>query len=91
MRITVMGQMTKALVAEEAPASEPGNDAEKGQDGAEPEKPLERLKWHLWHGDVYRALQITEDLEGDLESRDEGSERAKKLLKAVREFHHYMA
>jgi hypothetical protein len=90
MRLTVMGQMTKGLAAEEAPASEPDNDAEKRPDGAEPETPLERLKWHLWHGNVYRALQITEDLEGDLESRDEGSERAKKLLKAVREFHHYI-
>src|SRR4051794_12643690 len=90
MRITVMGQMTKGLAAEEAPAPQVGNDAEERPDGAEPETPLERLKWHLWHGNVYRALQITEDLEGDLESRDEGSERAKKLLKAVREFHHYI-
>ena len=49
-------------------------------------EPLERLKWHLWHGNVYRALQITEELECDLESRDEESERSKKLLKAVREF-----
>jgi hypothetical protein len=90
MRLTVMGQTTKGLAAEGALASEPGNDAEKRPDGAEPEKPLERLKWHLWHGNVYRALQITEDLKSDLESQDEGSERAKKLLKVVREFHHYI-
>jgi hypothetical protein len=88
MRLTVMGQMAKGLDAEEAPA--PGTDApeEKRSDEAEPEKPLERLKWHLWHGNVYRALQITEDLEADLEARDDGSERAKKLLKAVKEFRH---
>jgi hypothetical protein len=90
MRLTVMGQMTKGLVAEEAPASESGNDAEKRPDGAGPETPLERLKWHLWHGNAYRALQITEDPEVDLESRDQGSERAKKRLKAVRDCHHYI-
>jgi hypothetical protein len=90
MRLTVMGQLAKGLTAEEAPT--PGADApeEKRPDGAEPEKPLERLKWNLWHGNVYRALQIVDDIEGDLEARDEGSERAKKLLKAVREFRHYI-
>jgi len=69
---------------------ESGRYPEKPPDGAEPESPLERLKWHLWHGNVYRSLQIIADLEGDLEARDEGSERAKKLLKAVREFRHYI-
>jgi hypothetical protein len=67
-----------------------GAEPEKPPDGVEPESPLERLKWHLWHGNAYRALQIIADLEGDLEARDEGSERAKKLLKAVREFRHYI-
>ena len=90
MRLTVMGQMTKGLAAEEAPAPGPDAPEEKRSDGAEPEKPLERLKWHLWHGNVYRALQIVEDLEVDLESREEPSERAKKLLTAVREFRHYI-
>jgi hypothetical protein len=87
MRLTVMG---KGLTAEEAPT--PGSDApdEKRSDGAEPEKLLERLKWHLWRGNVYRALQITEDLEVDLESQDEPSERSRKLLTAVREFRHYL-
>ncbi len=90
MRLTVMGQMTRGLAAEEVPASEPGEDTETRPEGAEPETPLERLRWHLWHGKVYRALQITENLGGDLESRDEPSERSKKLLKAVREFHPYI-
>jgi hypothetical protein len=56
MRLTVMGQMAKGLTAEEALAPGPGAPEEKRSDGAEPEKPLERLKWHLWHGNVYRAL-----------------------------------
>jgi hypothetical protein len=54
------------------------------------EKQLESLKWHLWHGNVYRALQIIEDLKWDLASPEERSERAQKLLKAVSEFHHYI-
>jgi hypothetical protein len=91
MRLTVMGQMTRGLAVEgEGPAAEPSNEAEGRPDGVEPEKPLERLKWHLWHGNVYRALQITEGLEADLGSQGEESERAKKLLKAVREFHYYI-
>ena len=69
-------------------------------DGTNPKSPvetsllsgssLESLKWHLWHGNVYRALQIVAELEWDLESQEKRSERAKKLLKAVGEFHHYI-
>ena len=50
-----------------------------------------RLKWFLWHGNVYRALQITDDLESDLETlRDAGPEYA-RLHEAVREFGGYIA
>jgi hypothetical protein len=59
-------------------------------DAAGLEKQLESLKWHLWHGNVYRALQIIEDLECELDSCDDRTERATKLLKAVSEFHHYI-
>jgi len=34
-------------------------------------KSLESLKWSLWHGNVYRALQTIEDLQCQL---DEGGE-----------------
>ena len=45
-----------------------GDEEEEGQlDAATVEKQLESLKWHLWHGNVYRALQLTEDLECDLD------------------------
>jgi hypothetical protein len=90
MRLTVMGRMTRMLGAEKAPAPEQGAEEEKGPEGAEPEKRLERLKWNLWHGNVYRALQITENLEDDLASRDEPPARSKKLHEAVREFQHYI-
>src|SRR5512135_2463250 len=91
MRLTVMGQMTKGLAAESNAVSKPGEDEEDGRlDVTAVDKQLESLKWHFWHGNVYRALQLVEDLEWDLESPEEPSERAKKLLKAVSEFHHYI-
>jgi hypothetical protein len=88
MRLTVMGQMIKGLAAE----SSPGTKSSDGEGGppASMDKHLESLKWHVWHGNVYRALQIVEDLECDLESPAAPSERAKKLLKAVNEFRHYI-
>jgi hypothetical protein len=48
---------------------------------------LERLKWFLWHGNVFRALQVIEDLEDDLEIA--GLETS-KLAKALREFGGYI-
>lgn len=93
-RLTVMGQMAKGLALERVPVRPAGNDDEEiveRLDVPTLETQLEGLKWHLWHGNVYRALQIIEDLECDLDpSPEERSERAKKLLKAVSEFHHYI-
>jgi hypothetical protein len=44
------------------------------------EKQFKSLKWHLWHGNAYRVLQLTEDLECDLDSDVDRTERVKKLL-----------
>jgi hypothetical protein len=93
MRLTVMGQLAKGLAQERVPVGPAGDDAERevGRlDVPTLEKQLESLKWHLWHGSVYRALQIIADLECDLESPEERSERARKLRKAVGEFRHYI-
>jgi hypothetical protein len=51
---------------------------------------LDRLKWSLWHGNVYKALQKIEYLEMDLEAMEESPEQ-RKLRKAVREFGGYIA
>jgi hypothetical protein len=59
-------------------------------DSAGIEKNLERLKWYLWHGNVYQALKRIEFLEWDLEEWEEDSESAAKLLAAVQEFGHYI-
>src|SRR5712692_2626531 len=74
MRLTVMGQMAKGL---------------GGDPAVETAKELERLKWFLWHGNVFRALQVIEDLEIDLDIEEAGPER-RKLLKAVGEFGGYI-
>ena len=50
---------------------------------------LKRLKWFLWHGNVFRALQTVDDLTADLETLHPGEEPS-KLGKAVREFDSYL-
>jgi hypothetical protein len=80
MRITVMGQMAKGLSARESP------DASR-----DVEKQLERVKWYLWHGNVFRALQRLEDLAMDLGDIGPVTEGLKKLRKAVHEFQGYIA
>ncbi len=93
MRLTVMGQLAKGLALEWVPVEPLGDEDDEvleRLDVSRLQEHLERLKWHLWHGNVYRALQIIEDLECDLDSPVERSERAKKLLKAVSEFRHYI-
>jgi hypothetical protein len=90
MRLTVMGQMIKGLAAEISPGPRPGDDEDGRPDSTSMDRQLESLKWHLWHGNVYRALQIVGDLEWDLGSPAAPSERARKLLKAVHEFRHYI-
>ena len=54
---------------------------------------LERLKWYVWHGNVYKALQVVQFVEMDLDAAvtTSGHGTARKLLKAVEEFHTYIA
>jgi hypothetical protein len=54
------------------------------------EQYLERMKWHLWNGNVFRALQIGEDPEEDLDMLEEKNASLQKLLQAVREFNGYL-
>jgi hypothetical protein len=78
MRLTVLGQLTKSLRLKET-----------AEFVTETETTLERLKWYLWHGNVFRALQLVEDLEFDLDGVRESPEQ-RKLVKAVREFASYI-
>src|SRR3989454_120736 len=52
MRLPVMGQMAKSL-----------GRGRGGDLGVTSARALERLKGFLWHGNVFRALQVVEDLE----------------------------
>jgi hypothetical protein len=88
MRLTVLGQIAKGLAGLEQ-TFEDEEEPEKF-DLVWTEKRLERLKWYLWHGNVYQALQSVEMLEWDLEGWDTGSDKAAQLLKAVRDFGHYI-
>jgi hypothetical protein len=78
MRITVMRQLAKGLRSRDNPTV-----------AKEVLEDLVRLKWFLWHGNVFRALQIVADLELDLDSVDAGVEQ-RKLLKVVSEFGGYI-
>lgn len=69
MRLTVMLQMAKGLRSRDHPklATTVAED-------------LERLKWFLWHGNVFRALQVVEALEIDLDDGEHLSPEQRKVL-----------
>lgn len=77
MRLTVMNQISKGLGTQELDLR------------SLVLKELERLKWYLWHGNVFRALQTIEALNVLLDD-DEPRPEHKKLLKGVLEFQTYI-
>jgi hypothetical protein len=86
MRLTILQQTAKGL-------PETTNDGEETytlRDDVVRE--LERLKWYLWHGNVYQTLQVIQSVEMDLDATvaTSGDGTARKLLKAVEEFHTYI-
>jgi hypothetical protein len=90
MRLRVMGQMAKGLVNEQNMTSAHTEDAAEELDTVDVGKELERMKWFLWHGNVVRALDAIEDIEGELDFLPQDGESRKKLVKAVREFRGYI-
>jgi hypothetical protein len=86
MRLTVLQQTAKGL-------PEQTRDEEADYPLREPVvRNLDRLKWYLWHGNVYKALQVVQFVEMDLDAAVamSGHGTARKLLKAVEEFHTYI-
>lgn len=51
---------------------------------------LERVKWFLWHGNVFRALEEIEGVQWRLEDLDEELPASCKLAKNVAEFYGYI-
>jgi hypothetical protein len=87
MRLTVMANMAKSL---RPPPPDPDLPPTPPVDlAASVAKQLEALKWFCWHGNVFRARQITGDLIFDLDVENPGPEQA-KLLKAITEFDTYL-
>lgn len=74
MRITVIKQMIKGIPAEKA---------------AILEKKITSVKWHLWHGNAYRALKILEDLLFEYDGENL-TQKETKLWKAIQEFNTYI-
>jgi len=74
MRLTVLGQMAKGVPVE--------------QKGEKFDQELERVKWFLWHSNLYKALQLLEWLELDID--EEASPEARKLARTLYEFDHYI-
>ncbi len=79
MRITVLRQQLKELIA-----------AASDHDLTTLDGELERVKWYLWHGNVFRALQVIERVQWRLEDLDEEVPASRKLAKTVAEFHGYI-
>jgi hypothetical protein len=92
MRITVMTNMAKSLRPPSPPADP---DLELSPERAAKlitwvREDLGRLKWFLWHGNVFRALSTVDALIGDLETLQPDERAPGKLLVAVREFDSYL-
>ena len=86
MRITVMTNMARSLHPP-PPAADP--DPELSPEAAARlitgvRENLGRLKWFLWHGNVFRALTTVDGLIGDLEILQPDEREPGKLLAAVR-------
>ena len=84
MRLTTLTQTAKGLPE---PAGE-GNPSLR----TDVLRELERIKWFLWHGNVFKALQVLRAVESDLEDEEfiSGHVTARKLYKAVSEFTTYI-
>ena len=83
MRLSLLNQTAKGLLERIGE----GEDQYELRPGVL--KDLERIKWYLWHGNVFQALNELQSLEMDLnaaafESKDEN---ARKLLKGVEDLH----
>jgi hypothetical protein len=89
MRITVMASMAKGL------HSPPPDDDLVGSPSADLAasvgEELGRLKWLLWDGNVFRAVQVTGDLIMDLDVDVADADISqRKLLKVVNDFETYI-
>ncbi len=78
MRITQMKQMAKGLA--------------KYKETENLDKNLERIKWFLWHGNVFKSLQLLDDMLFDIECFEDDPiyKGLPKFAKTAREFRGYI-
>lgn len=79
MRITVLRQTAKGIPTSHEQAH-PGTLDEQ----------LERVKWFLWHGNIFMALSVLEDIEFLLEGAIDDGPVCARLYERVREFAAYI-
>jgi len=86
MRLTVLLQIAKGI------PEKIGEGEEQYELRAEMEEQLESIKWYLWHGNAFQALNKLESLEMDLEAAacESKDDNTRKLLKGVEELHTYV-
>jgi hypothetical protein len=86
MRLTVLNQTAKGL------PTTVGTEDEKRELREPTLKVLKSIKWYLWHGNTYEALQHLESLEMNLDAavEDDKDLTTPKLWRAVEEFHTYI-
>jgi hypothetical protein len=79
MRLTVLNQTAKGL------PERVGEVEDQYEQRTGVLKDLERIKWYLWHGNVFQALNELQGLEMDLEAVafESKGENSQKLLKGV--------
>jgi hypothetical protein len=83
MRLTVLQQRAKGL-------PDQIRDEEQDYPLRDPVvRDLERLKWYVWHGNVYKALRVVQSVEMALDTAvaPNGHATTRKLRKAVEAFH----
>jgi hypothetical protein len=85
MRLSVLTQTAKGL------PEKIGEGEERYELRSEVLKDLERIKWYLWHGNVFQAINALQDLEMELDAAvfETKDENAQKLLKGVEDLQTY--
>ncbi|MXQ10588.1 ISKra4 family transposase [Microvirga makkahensis] len=78
MQITVLRQFAQGLVHHDKNAGTAVLDG------------LRRIKWFLWHGNIYRAREAIDDLVLDLEALDSCYPNLRKLRTTIRKFQLYI-
>jgi hypothetical protein len=86
MRLTVLTQTAKGV------PEKIGEGEEQYELRSKVLKQLESIKWYLWHGNVFQALNRLQDLEMDVEAAAFDSKNApvQRLLKGIEELHTYV-